>query len=290
MKRETVILCVGGDARTIYMCEQLARDHSVLAYKTVSAPDGVKMIDVLSDHTGVADVLVLPMLKNIIYENNTAYLPCRDSNVCLEELILCLKEDALITGGLADDKINQHFSERGFELTDYFKRKELVIKNCIPTAEGALMIAMQEQPTTVFGSRVLITGYGNVAKAAARLFSAAGAKVVCAIRRNEAAAEAQCQGFETVDFEELAQCIDSFETVINTVPAPVIQKALIDRMSSDALIIDLASMPGGVDRKAASARGIRCIHALALPGKAAPAAAGRYLAETVENIISERRE
>ena len=51
---------------------------------------------------------------------------------------------------------------------DYYKNEELLIENAIPTAEGALAIAMEELPITIFGSKVLVTGYGRVAKTAAK--------------------------------------------------------------------------------------------------------------------------
>lgn len=285
-----IVLCVGGDARYVYMCEQLAKKYTVAAYRTTAAPRGAAVLSELSELKEKADMLVLPMLKNVIYENEKAYISCGKDSICIDDLLTCIKDDAIITGGTVDDRTASYFEEHGFDITDYFKRKELIIKNCIPTAEGALMIALQEQITTVFGSKVLVTGFGNVAKATARLFSAVGANVECVVRRKEAAAEAFEANIKAYGFDNIAEHIDKFDIVINTVPALVINEKLIEKMNKKALIIDLASMPGGVDKEAAKANGIRCIHALALPGKTAPVTAGRFLAETVENIISEGRE
>ncbi len=55
-----------------------------------------------------------------------------------------------------------------------------------------------------------------------------------------------------------------------------------------ALVIDLASLPGGTDFDAAEALGIRAEHALALPGKCAPDTAGALIAQTVLTILQER--
>ena len=60
------------------------------------------------------------------------------------------------------------------------------------------------------------------------------------------------------------------------------------RIRKDCLVIDLASKPGGVDFKAASELGVKVVWALGLPGKVAPISAGRIIADTVMNILSER--
>ena len=52
-----------------------------------------------------------------------------------------------------------------------------------------------------------------------------------------------------------------------------------------ALVIDLASRPGGVDMDAAAALGVRVIWALSLPGKVAPVTSGRYIKDTIYHIM-----
>lgn len=283
------ILCIGGDARFIYLCRHLGYRHNVYAFRTQAPPEGAVMLKSLSDMDVKADVLVLPMMNSRTDSNGRIGIPCGDDAVYIDEIIPLLKDNAVITGGLLDEGTAALFTSFGYEPEDYFKRRELIIKNCIPTAEGALGIAMQERNETVFGSRVIITGFGNVSKAAAKLFKACGAEVTCAVRRSDAAAEARAFGYGAADISGLKDCISAFDIIINTVPALVINKEAVANIRKGSLIIDLASKPGGVDFAAAKEAGIKCVHALALPGKVAPVTAGRYIAETVENIISERR-
>lgn len=61
-----------------------------------------------------------------------------------------------------------------------------------------------------------------------------------------------------------------------------------EKLPRGALVIDLASLPGGTDFDAAEALGIRAEHALALPGKCAPDTAGALIAQTVLTILQER--
>ncbi|MBR1393567.1 MAG: NAD(P)-binding domain-containing protein [Ruminococcus sp.] len=282
------ILVLGGDARAIYMCEQLAESFNVTACKLPARPEGAAVISRLEDMPSKADALILPMLTGVRHTADGSFLPCGLEVICLERLLPLLCEGAPVLGGLADSGTVSLFESAGHPFADYFKRRELTVRNCIPTAEGALMIAMQEQAQTVFGSSVLAIGFGNVGRAVARLFSAVGAKVSCAVRRPDAAAEAESEGFAPVVMSQLAESISRFDTVINTAPALVIDEPLLKNMKPKALIIDLASRPGGVDKAAAEALGVRLVHALALPGRVAPVTAGRYIAETVTDILTER--
>ncbi len=49
--------------------------------------------------------------------------------------------------------------------------------------------------------------------------------------------------------------------------------------------VNLSPLPSGVDFGAAEARGIRAIHALALPGKTAPETAGEIVAQSVREML-----
>ncbi len=76
---------------------------------------------------------------------------------------------------------------RGLRLLDYYAREECMVANAVPTAEGAVQVAMEELPFTLHSARVLILGFGRVGKLTAHRMGALGAKVtVCAqgIRRS----------------------------------------------------------------------------------------------------------
>ena len=75
--------------------------------------------------------------------------------------------------------------------------------------------------------------------------------------------------------------------VFNTIPALVFPERVLEWMPSETILIDLASLPGGVDTKAAEKLGIRMIRALSLPGRVAPKAAGEIIKETVYNMMEE---
>jgi len=77
----------------------------------------------------------------------------------------------------------------------------------------------------------------------------------------------------------------NFEIIFNTIPAVVLERAYLQRLNSDTLIVDLASTPGGTDFIAAKELGISAIHALSLPGKVAPKTAGEILSRTIPLLL-----
>lgn len=281
---KTIFLCIGGDARQIYMSRYLAKYGKVYTYGIDDTGSVTDRLSTISEMPEKADVLVLPLMKSDLLS-----LSCSNiGKLEFSQLVPHLKSDALVVGGRLSRSQIEYFSELGFNVTDYFKREELVIKNCIPTAEGALQLAMQELACTIYKSRVLVIGYGRVGKACGKLFDSVGADVVCTARKLSAVAEAENAGLDAFLLGELYGHIDSFDLIINTVPALILDKNLLKAVKKDALIIDLASMPGGVDFEAAGRLNKRVIHALSLPGKAAPVTSGEIIAKAIRNVIIER--
>lgn len=86
----------------------------------------------------------------------------------------------------------------------------------------------------------------------------------------------------------LEQLLPHFDAVINTIPAPVLGADQLRCLPRGALILDLASRPGGTDFAAARELGLRAEHALSLPARCAPETAGALVAHTVEVILQER--
>ena len=114
----------------------------------------------------------------------------------------------------------------------------------MPTAEGAIQLAMEELPITLSGARCLITGYGRVGQALARLLVALGANVTVAARKFSDLARAQTLGCETLEIQHLENAGD-FDVIFNTVPVLLFSRDILQRMDRSTLLIDLASNHGG---------------------------------------------
>ena len=173
---------------------------------------------------------------------------------------------------------------------DLLNRPELAELSAIATAEGAVAIAMKEMSATLFGAECMVVGYGRCGSALARRLGALGAKVIATARRKEQLARIYADGFTPWPTERLLEKLPGCEVVFNTVPAPVLGQAELERLDRGAVVIDLASEPGGIDRTAAESLGVPWIQALGLPGKVAPRTAGEHLQQVICDLLEEKED
>ena len=227
------------------------------------------------EQTALADYILLP-------------LPLDESRTPLAELLRAAKPGAVALGGRLSAQAKTIAQEAGVELVDYYARPELAIYNAIPTAEGCIGILMKERSRTLWGSSILLTGFGPVGQALGVRLAALGAQVTVAARRPAQRAQAESLGMQGAELARLARLAPAFDTVVNTIPAPVLTEAVLAALRPGSLIVDLASKPGGTDFAAARRLGHRAIHALSLPAACAPETAGEALARTVCEILAER--
>ncbi|MFT3952013.1 MAG: dipicolinate synthase subunit DpsA [Oscillospiraceae bacterium] len=290
--RKIVFLVVGGDSRQTYLAARLARENALVytyGLDGTNKAEGCAALDAPEELPEKADVLVLPIVSSNDGVHVTAPF-LSDDGIPVSALLPCLKPGALVAGGRIMPETDAFFTARGFAVSDYFTREELIIKNCIPTAEGALQIAMEELPITMSGAKVLITGFGRVAKATAKIFKSVDASVSICARKYADLAWAQLYGYAPVHISKLSDEISGYDLVINTIPAIVLNHEILAKLSPEALVIDLASKPGGVDFETARQLRLKAIWALSLPGKVAPVTSGIIIADTVVNILRERGE
>lgn len=281
-----VILCVGGDARNIYVCRKLCELGKVYSLGVGGCEGDAIPLESVYDMPQKADILVLPIMSSDELDIKTQ----AGGTVSCAQIAGKLNKNALVCGGKLGRQVIEFFSSLGHDVKDYFAREELAVRNSVATAEGALAIAMSELGVTIRGTKTLIIGYGRVARACVTAFSALGSEVTVCARSIGQRAEAENLGCKAVGFDRLAESVRECDIVINTVPALVLTEAILEKILKDSIVIDLASKPGGTDFDAAKRLNIRAVHALALPGKVAPITSGYLIAETIENIFNERRE
>lgn len=219
-----------------------------------------------AEGAGQADYILLPM-------------PMDAEAADLARILRAARPGTLALGGRISEPVRKAAQAAGVELVDYFLRPELACLNAVPTAEGCLALLMQLRQRTIWESEFLVLGYGRIGRAVARRLQALGGQVTIAARAPEQRA---------APLTALEQLLPHFDAVINTIPAPVLGAAQLRCLPRGALILDLASRPGGTDFAAARELGLRAEHALSLPARCAPETAGALVAHTVEVILQER--
>lgn len=291
MNKDITFLVVGGDLRQVYTAKKLAEQ-----YKVYASGFDKNIIDfgnaVHIDHNMKLDeqvdyiVLPLPVSTNGIFVN----APFCRNNISLASLTPLIKSGGAVLGGKIDQSSMKIFSKCGIETIDYFEREELNVLNAVPTAEGAIQIAMEEMATTIYGQEVLVTGFGRISKVLVKILNALGADVTVTARKYSDLSWAEIYGCKAVHTSAVSDdMLSGFNLIFNTVPAVIFDEKRLRQINSSALIIDLASKPGGVDFNAAGNLGVKVVWALSLPGKVAPVTSGEIIACTVLNILKERR-
>ena len=113
-----------------------------------------------------------------------------------------------------------------------------------------------------------------------------------AARRDETLCEISMDGYRSLrldgNAEELGAAVDACDVVFNTVPSVILTSSVLGRVKSKPLYIEIASLPGGIDLSAARDARIRTVFAPSLPGKYSPRSAGKYIFETISDILAER--
>ncbi len=227
-----------------------------------------------ADNAAAADYILLPMSQGRVSDE-------------VARALQGAGQGTLILAGRPGLPVRLAAREAGLPLIDYFRRPELECLNAVPTAEGCLELLLRLRERTIWESAFLVLGYGRVGRAVARRLALLGGRVTVAARSPEQRANARCSGCRAAALTALPALLPGFDAVINTIPAPVLTEPLLALVRKDALLLELASAPGGIDAAAAHERGLRYIRAPGLPAKYAPERAAVILRDAVYAAAAE---
>lgn len=280
-----VIAMLGGDAREKILMQQLAADGvrvKAAGFKDVTA--GVELLDNAVKAVCDAAAVILPLtgvdntgLVRTVENGQTIYLD--------ENLLAGLKPGTLVLIGSAKPYLQALAQQYKLRLIETAELDEIAIPNAVPTAEGAIKVAIEETPITLHGSTCLILGYGRVGTAVAAALKGLGAKTVVISRDLLELTKAEAAGHCAVELAKLPVFIKEANFVFNTIPFSVLTESILRQMIPTGLIVDLASAPGGTDFTAAQQLGIKALLCSGLPGKVAPNTAGQILARVIPAVI-----
>ena len=284
MNKKLSVLIAGGDYRQTYIAGYFIKYFDkiyTIGFNQTLSFDKVTFLEDITELNDSIDVLVLPPVTT--NDGKTVNTPFYNKNLYINDVLKHLAPNALIFGGNISESLFKELCENNYTVTDYFKNEKLILANTIPTAEGALQIALEETPYVLRNAKTAVLGFGRVGRETAKLFKSVGAEVSVFDRKESKRNAAEKIGLNAYDFG--ADELYSSSIIINTVPALVVSKEVLKKISANTLIIDLASKPGGVDLKYARIKGMNVIWALSLPGKVAPVTSGEIIAKTIISCI-----
>lgn len=262
------ILLLCGDRRQLIIKENLEKHgHTVrhVCYSTELDTD-------FSDFDTV--IFPLPTTLDGVFVTNKL----TDDKIKISDIVSRITNQKILCG-------NYRFDNYSF--TDYGKDEATAILNAVPTAEGAIAIAINNTPFTLWKSNCLVVGYGKIGKALSERLSHLGANVTVSARRDTDLAYIDAKGLTPIITAEINKTVNRYDIIFNTVDAPVIPREVLKNCQKNCLLIELASRPYGIDLKAAEELGLKVIMAGGLPGKIAETTAAEILSSSINKILNQ---
>ncbi|HTG69669.1 MAG TPA: dipicolinate synthase subunit DpsA [Candidatus Udaeobacter sp.] len=284
------VLLLGGDARQLEVIRKLTELDATVTVSGFdglhSSLDGAVQAEFEEQLFEGVDALLLPAVGTDDQGLIHAVFSDREMQLTDSHFAKLPKHCTVYTG-MAKPYLRQLCEQHTLSLIELFDRDDVAIYNSIPTAEGALMMAIQNTDITIHGASSMVLGFGRTGFTMARTLQGLGSKVKVGVRRSEQFARASEMGFEPFYISGLLQHVSNIDLLFNTIPTMIVTAQIIANLPSRAVIIDLASKPGGTDFRFAEKRGIKAMLAPGLPGIVAPKTAGRIMADCLSQLILE---
>ena len=190
------------------------------------------------------------------------------------DLLRRLAPGAVIILGRADSGLRSAAAEASVALSEYEDDTELMLLRGPAIVEGVLALAIGNTSVTVHAADVGVVGFGNIGGLLSRALVALGARVHVFARNPVQRAAAHAAGCTPHSLAALRDAAPGLQMLFSTVPAPVVDRPVLELLPSGSLVVDAAAPPGGVDLAAAAALGHRALWVRGM-GQRAPVTVGR---------------
>ncbi|MBO5439267.1 MAG: hypothetical protein J6A53_01265 [Clostridia bacterium] len=164
---------------------------------------------------------------------------------------------------LEKSKIKKILSPKYIEnAIDYTDNEAFLKKNAYLTAEGAITLYYNEVKETLLNKKILILGYGRIAKYLAKMLKSLNCDVSIFARRNEVQTEIALDGYKPVKLKN-----NGYDIVFNTIP-----EIITENKFENSICIELAN--GFANKE-------NTINGNGIPGKMFPKTASEIILEAI---------
>ena len=277
---------VGGDKRNIALAELLFKqghDVKMFGFAETNRELPIQCKN-LKETIRNADYIIGPTPCS--HNGGALNAPFHKESLFVEDLFRLITQSQVFIAGHVTPKVWDLSRKYNIKLVDMLEREELLVLNAIPTAEGALKIAIEETDITLHNSKIMVIGYGRIGSILCKMLAGLGAKVYAVVNKSHSAALANSAGHEVVHFEELNNYLHNMDVIYNTVPKIILDKSNMHLINKNALVIDLAAPPYGVDAIVGRDLGLKVLFSSSLPGKIAPVTTATYILSTIYQVIN----
>lgn len=206
----------------------------------------------------------------------------------IEDFFKLLKKRTHLITGVCPDAMKALCTKYCIYLHEYTKEEAFKTLNAVPTAEGAIALAVEHTEKTLWQSKVLIIGNGCIGKALSLRLRAFGADVTVSARKPEDYAELQANGVQYIKTAEAYKELGAYDVIFNTVPKRIFTEDELLKLKKSQLFVDLASAPFGLDHEKADEYPMKVLKAGSLPGKFSPVTAAELavnaICQTIEKV------
>lgn len=199
-------------------------------------------------------------------------------------LTYIIERNKILISGAIPLKIKDELEAKNIKFYDLMNIESFVYKNALATSEGAIIKAIENSKKTLSNSNILILGFGRIGKCLSNILRGFNANIYVEARKNIDLALIDALGFKAIDIEILDDKLNKFDFIFNTVPSLILDEKRLELVKQDVTIIDLASLPGGIDFNKARQLNLNVDLSLSLPSKITPISAAEYMEEVINKL------
>lgn len=159
--------------------------------------------------------------------------------------------------------------------------EDLLQENAYLTAEGAVASAMQRTSFAMTGQNCMVVGYGRIGRALTDILHNLGANVTVISSSESKRSEVKALGCEALSMIELEAALPGKQIIFSTPPAMFMDRTILKYVEKNAILIDLASPPYGIDLDAAKEMSLCAYRESGLPGRYCPMSAARAIYNSI---------
>lgn len=274
---------LGGDYRYKFLYNMFKEDgNSIKVFNNSFIKDNEENLESLLENTNV-------LISSIPFSKDGKIIFSPDfPEILIEDLMENMNKHCVefLMAGVITKEVRDLALKYNIKVFDFFEEEAVAVLNAIPTAEGAIQIAIQESEKTLFNSNCLVLGYGRCGKILSNMLKGIGALVSSSYRTKEEFSYIKSYGLNPINLIDLEKYISNFDFIFNTIPSCILNKSILNNVNKNSIIIDLAQAPGGVDYKYSRHLNLKALYCPGLPARVAPFNSAEILKDCIYSYFN----
>lgn len=276
---------IGGDLRQFYLTlELLKKNPSVCASALCQRPsDSAVCLVTVEEAVTCSAAIICPI--PLSRDRHTINQADPDEPISLTHILSLLKKGQHFFAGCIPDEFFKKAFEQGVFVSDLMQDELLSHYNTIATAEGVLCEAIRQSPVNLHRSRCAVLGYGKCGRTLTDKLAGLSCHISVFTAPKQERAQAMLRADRALPLAALPEKIEQFDFIFNTIPSVVLTAEILKKTAPHAVILDIASAPGGIDFDAAKDLSVHAASCPLLPGRYAPLSSAKAIAASIQRIL-----